>query len=390
MDATLALLVANLMFFVLYVTAILVTRRSYGGLRGSECFAWSNGLRGLVMLAFLVRTATAPQPLNWVINVTVLVGFLALHRAFAELLHQPNRLWRAQVVATSLGAVGMAVASTAVHRDMFLAAMSFAMAGILGMTAWMLLSQRNADFRHAAERLTGALLAGYGALAIWRGLDALRGNVGWGAKTPVVHVVVWLLGSLVVNGGTAFGFVLIASVELARQLDLRAQTDALTGLKNRHGLEPVMVSIAGDTKVAVVSVVAMDIDNMKAANDRWGHEFGDAILRMVGSRLQGCLRGSDFGLRMGGDEFLIVLPGADETMAVQIADRLRQEIGQVHAEPGAGARVQASFGVATLPTLGLEWDKLLRCADEALYRAKNDGRNRVSIADSGLGVEVRA
>ena len=389
MDATSALMIANLLFFALYVTAILLTRRSYGALKGSRWFALSNGLRGVVMLVFLTKP-TVPEPwLSPVVNALAILGFLALHRAFAELLEIPRRLWRTQVALTATGLAVMIAASGAGHYALFLTAMSLTMAGVLEVMAWMLITTRRPGGRGGAEWFTGTLLAAYAAISVWRAIDALQGHAEWGTANLGWHTVMWLLASLVVNGGTAFGFVHIASLELARQLDLRAQTDALTGLLNRHGLEMVMAAIAGDEGITEVSVVAIDLDKFKAANDRWGHEFGDAILKATGSRLKGCLRASDFGLRMGGDEFLVVLPGADEAEAAQIAERVRAEIGLVSGVPGGGTMggstvgVQASFGLATMAVDGLEWGQLLRSADEAMYRAKREGRNRVFVADSG-------
>ena len=384
MDATTVLMIANLLFFALYVTATLLTRRSYGELRGSLWFASSNALRGAVMLAFLVRSPNPPELLSLITNATVLLGFLALHRAFAELLGEAQRLWRTQLAVTCGGiAVMVGVIAAGGPYAWFLAAMSLAMCAILGLTAAMLIGHNRLTSKRSPEGFTAALLAGYGVLALWRTVDALCGHADWGSAHLEWHMVMWLLGSLVVNGGTAFGFVLIASVELARQLEARAQTDALTGLRNRHGLEALMASINADPKVKVLSAIAFDIDNMKAANDRWGHEFGDEILRRVAAKLLASLRHQDTGLRLGGDEFLIVLPGTAATEAARLAERLRLELREILAEPAHTNRVcglQGSFGVATLPAKPPPWDALLRSADQAMYCAKQEGRDRVHVA----------
>lgn len=162
----------------------------------------------------------------------------------------------------------------------------------------------------------------------------------------------------------------------------RASTDALTGLPNsrscRDNLER-LVAQAGRT-AEPLSAVMVDLDHFKQVNDRFGHGVGDDVLAMVGEALDTTLRGSDFGGRFGGEEFLVLLPSTGRQGALETAEKLRSAIEKLDPV-SADLRVTASFGVATYPLDALDGDSLVRVADRALYAAKAEGRNRVVLAD---------
>jgi diguanylate cyclase (GGDEF)-like protein len=164
----------------------------------------------------------------------------------------------------------------------------------------------------------------------------------------------------------------------------RAATDALTGLPNsrscRDNLKR-MVAHAGRT-VSPLSAVMFDLDHFKQVNDRFGHGSGDDVLAGVGEVLNATLRGSDFGGRYGGEEFLVLLPGTDQSGALDLAEKLRVSIEALEFQQPE-LRVTASFGIATYPLDALEADALVRMADRALYAAKAQGRNRVELIAAG-------
>src|SRR5581483_3118719 len=132
---------------------------------------------------------------------------------------------------------------------------------------------------------------------------------------------------------------------------------------------------------ACVSVVLADVDHFKALNDRYGHSAGDLCLKRVAAILTAEMRGgSDLAVRFGGEEFLLLLPGADLPSAIRIAERARRAI-EAAAIPNEGATLQgivtASFGVASSSTSDLSALELIAAADSALYAAKRKGRNQV-------------
>ena len=124
-----------------------------------------------------------------------------------------------------------------------------------------------------------------------------------------------------------------------------------------------------------VSVVILDLDHFKELNDTHGHAHGDAVLREVAYLLRKELRAFELLYRIGGEELLLVLPGADLTETIDIAERVRAEIEA--AKPG-GLTITASFGVCSAAPDQLEFDRIFRAADEALYAAKHAGRNLVA------------
>lgn len=168
------------------------------------------------------------------------------------------------------------------------------------------------------------------------------------------------------------------------QEELREQSthDALTGLYNRHFLEEsfrreLLLAKRGGLPV---SVIMGDLDHFKAVNDRYGHLAGDEVLRAFGSVLSNHARASDIICRYGGEEFLLVLPGMTTEGALQRAEQLRQAMGATSVGHGESQiTVTTSFGVATYPTHGVTPDELIAAADDALYSAKAQGRNRVNL-----------
>ena len=130
-----------------------------------------------------------------------------------------------------------------------------------------------------------------------------------------------------------------------------------------------------------VSMIMFDLDHFKDVNDRYGHLCGDAVLTAVGKRMKEVLRGSDLKCRYGGDEFLVLLPETPLHGARRVADTLRREIAERPVPwAGEGLTVTASFGLAQTMPGEVNVQAVIARADQALYRAKNDGHNCVRIA----------
>ena len=166
-----------------------------------------------------------------------------------------------------------------------------------------------------------------------------------------------------------------------------ANEDDLTGLKNRRAWmdeAQQQLQLAKRLKTPL-SVLVLDVDHFKKVNDTHGHPAGDAVLRGLGQLLSLCLRVTDIPGRLGGEEFAVLAPGTDAKGALQIAETLRNAIAQERIEDaGLSLQVTASIGVASMPA-GLpdvDLDDLMRAADQALYSAKQNGRNRVAATDS--------
>jgi two-component system chemotaxis response regulator CheY len=167
-----------------------------------------------------------------------------------------------------------------------------------------------------------------------------------------------------------------------------ANTDALTGLLNRRAfMEKLEKEIHRSRREkGLLSLIMMDIDHFKQVNDRYGHQAGDLVLREVSRLLQGSLRPYDFAGRYGGEEFVFCIPGSAEAGVAEVAERIRQRIGErvfTLPENQGALNVRASFGVSAFKFEKSDhMDALLARADKALYRAKSEGRNRVCRGDA--------
>lgn len=204
--------------------------------------------------------------------------------------------------------------------------------------------------------------------------------------TPV-KVAVGLLGALLAIAA----FVAWRTRRRLRTAERRAATDALTGLPNRRSAEEVLARLvaAAQRNGRALSVVLFDLDHFKAINDNHGHATGDEALRTAARATRDALRASDHVARFGGEEFLVMLPETGRDDALLVAENLRAAIAGVAVE-GTEKGVTASFGVAVYPGNGASAEELVVAADQALYRAKEAGRDRVEIADPAFAAVAAA
>ncbi len=176
----------------------------------------------------------------------------------------------------------------------------------------------------------------------------------------------------------------VANLKLRETLRNQSIRDPLTGLYNRRYLEATLerelhrVARSGGT----LGVIVIDLDHFKQFNDTFGHEVGDLLLRELGRLLRSSVRGGDVPCRYGGEEFVLVLPEASASAALERAERLREAVKQLHLTHRSQSigSVTLSAGVAAFPEHGQTGELLLQAADSALYGAKAEGRDRVLIA----------
>ncbi|MBV9212825.1 MAG: GGDEF domain-containing protein [Actinobacteria bacterium] len=208
----------------------------------------------------------------------------------------------------------------------------------------------------------------------------LAAALGVNAHETLVHPDQLLVATALLAAVTATVFALSGA-----EIEHRGQStlDPLTGLLNRTALERRFQELADQARLTgdPVSVLVCDIDRFKHINDEHGHSRGDAVLRDVGYELRKHLRSFELIYRMGGEEFLVVFPGADETAAGRLAEQLRTAIEQ--ARPG-GVDITLSVGLACARGQAVGFERLYDAADAALYEAKSAGRNRVVSAGREL------
>ncbi|MCH8498674.1 MAG: GGDEF domain-containing protein [Marinobacter sp.] len=171
------------------------------------------------------------------------------------------------------------------------------------------------------------------------------------------------------------------ATRVAREL---AHTDELTGLNNRRAfLAYSEQSLKRSSRSGgVVSLIVFDLDFFKQINDQWGHEAGDKVLQAVARVIHPLIRSGDVLGRIGGEEFAVTMAEACHDQALALAERLRKAIAEIRVPyHGHTLRCSASFGIATEAGREIKLSQLLLRADGALYRAKDDGRDKVSSAN---------
>jgi diguanylate cyclase (GGDEF)-like protein len=175
--------------------------------------------------------------------------------------------------------------------------------------------------------------------------------------------------------------------ELARDLGYKATTDPLTGLPNRLKFDQALASemTRAERYKSPLSLVLFDVDHFKQVNDSHGHQIGDKVLTQLSRFVPNLIRSNDLLARWGGEEFVILLPGCEGSMAFQAAEKLRSAIAQVVFEKVGS--VTCSFGVGQYVP-GEPVTAFLARADDALYRAKVSGRNQVVLGTAPTAAKL--
>lgn len=168
------------------------------------------------------------------------------------------------------------------------------------------------------------------------------------------------------------------------ELETEAHMDALTGLPNRKMVMSLLEQSLHEARLkeSIAAVMFLDLDGFKGVNDGHGHDIGDRLLKSVALRLSNCVRHSDTVGRLGGDEFIIVLPGVQDTKYVEkIAKSIITSLNQPFFIGEQTIRVGASIGISLFPENSTDPDQMLRQADKAMYEAKNTGKNNYRFSE---------
>jgi diguanylate cyclase (GGDEF)-like protein len=180
----------------------------------------------------------------------------------------------------------------------------------------------------------------------------------------------------------------ISNRRLMAALQGMASTDPRTGLSNTRAFDQMLQdALRARRDDETIAVLMLDLDHFKDFNDRYGHPAGDEALRAFADILRSCLRDGDVASRYGGEEFAVFLPNVDHMTALTIAERIRSrtETTLIALAPGISDRITVSIGLASAPNQANDRIALLRLADEALYEAKEAGRNRVVSVGGSVG-----
>lgn len=247
---------------------------------------------------------------------------------------------------------------------------------------YLVLTRANALLRHASLLLVFVLL--FNIIQLFgRFITILQLQLGWSPLLSQEHsiaigtmsVMLFMLMSMV-------GCVLLLVRQKTLQLQKMLETDPLTGWLNRHNLDKRLEHEwhRCQREQKPFSLLLFDIDHFKQVNDQHGHAIGDMVLQHITELAKQQLRGYDLLFRIGGEEFVVVLPGVNAKSLQIISERLRLHIANTSPPSPLAAPLHISIGCATQQPETADWQELLQQADKALYQAKSGGRNCVVFA----------
>lgn len=276
------------------------------------------------------------------------------------------RLLRSRFCLRLLSVPGMLLLVLIVHR--------------LGLPSSALLLMLPVAFLAYADGYVGGALSGLPVLG-YICFEAFRGSADPAA--PAITALS-LTGMVLLTGRfRADHLQCIASMEEQNEaLSHLAVTDRLTGVSNRQGFFDLAEAAyqSGSRQKSPLAVLFIDADRFKAVNDAWGHSFGDRVLRQLSEIIRACLRSSDLCCRYGGEEFLILLPQADQAAAEAVAQRIMEQVRALRFSDCPDFHCTVSIGIsAGTPSPAHHLEDFISDADCAMYQAKQTGRDRVVL-----------
>jgi len=329
-----------------------------GALPGSAAIVLANALFALAYaeMARAVRVFAGGNARNSRTELILIAALIAIPIVFGYLIPSPR--WRLGLGAPLLACLSLGVARAILARG-----------GTL----------------RAADYLTGGLFIACAIPMLARACIELSGlGESLEAARTVARNLFFLTGSSLPMIGT-IGFLLMCNDRINEELSRLAMLDPLTGVFNRRTFEThAQNAIAQAQRNGLaLSLLAVDIDHFKRVNDEFGHEGGDLALQRVVDLLQQGLSDGEILSRIGGEEFAVLIPDADEAAASRTAERLRRHLERSTVNvDGRELTLHISAGVATLAPGMDNLSALLRAADRALYAAKRAGRNRIATSSA--------
>jgi diguanylate cyclase (GGDEF)-like protein len=346
------------------------------------------------VLLILARQGSTPSQIEGLRacgNVVGVLAFIALQRGVARFVDQPTKArWDLLVIAIVVGASAIGLMPDGGRLRV----------GIFSATVgWIFLAMARLLHAHARDRLhfrrpwllatpclCAAAAAWYRALTALLSSTQLSNEAAASISLDVRAALVYMIVAL------AFHATLVSLVvgRLLAELRHKARHDSLTGLLNRRAIEEAIDAQMqrGRRTGETHSLLMLDLDHFKSINDRFGHAAGDLVLQHVATVLQAKVRKIDQVARVGGEEFLVLMPGASLDTARNAAERLREQLAADSPEfQGGSVKLSVSIGIAQWADRSECMSRLLIRADTALYQAKAQGRNCVfaSSADGMVG-----
>jgi diguanylate cyclase (GGDEF)-like protein len=341
--------------------------------------------RASFCLGILVVALEPQQPAVWLPvlgYVLVYAGFGFDFLGLCRYFEQPPKGWPAVLAVVVAGALTQGWYMSVDPQPGFRLALSFAAQSILPLFCMIPLIRCPSRPMRMPAMVLAAHFFAWSVLSIGRFGVLAFSHFDFDAVREFQTLALFLSVGIVISG--CLGQIWLVVMRLQHELFRLARVDPLTGVANRRALDD---HVGREEQRArrldrPYAVICFDLDRFKLLNDNYGHSAGDAALVATAGIAAAALRGTDFLARVGGEEFTIILPDTADGAALAVAERIRLALAAEPISTAAGAvRVTASFGVAWLGTHGDHWTALRDAADQALYSAKQRGRNRVEVAE---------
>ena len=388
-DIRSALLVGALLTLMVGMVLLLVGRSLAADYRPS-LFHWIAATllqpAGFVMLS--LRDQLDPWVSTVLANTCIALAFAAYARSLRLFYRTPSPPWRLSALVLLSVLISVYWGVVAPDLTLRLIAISLALGGLLADSAWTVF--RHAERRGPIRLVTGGVFAGSAGIMFYRAgaLVVDPGLVTGVFQITHVQLLTYAVGSVLPVIATV-GFLLMCTERSQRELERAARVDYLTDCYNRRAIEEqgARAMAAARRHGMPLAVLVIDIDHFKRINDELGHAAGDQALVHSVARIRAEMRAEDVLGRLGGEEFIVLMPNTDSASAVSAGERIRLGFAARPLVLAEGRRsATLSIGVAMLAPMDRHFSQLLQRADRAMYAAKNAGRNLV-MADAMSGWE---
>jgi diguanylate cyclase (GGDEF)-like protein len=365
---------------LLVLAGLKVVRRSAPDLRGVSHLRKYIVCAICGVLLIALRPQLAPLFSILVANYLFFAGVTFLYLAATEILGIPHRLLPAIITLCGLTLPlffaftypkTIPIGRLEIHCSVI--------AVVFATTAILLVQHGRGVLRSPARAAAGIMGTAAAVHCAWGISDLFVRPAVLEVMHPAALDAAFSYLSMIVGLGNVVGLAWLSLCVHRQELQNVAETDSLTGLMNRGAFEERLRREMARCRVQgqILGLMLVDIDFFKQVNDEHGHLAGDDVLRRISATLRAGIRPSDVLARYGGEEFVVLLYGAGPKQTEDVAERLRADVANLENLPG-GTRLTASFGVAVSQPEDSVSSLVVR-ADEALYRSKRDGRNRVHV-----------
>ncbi|TCR62078.1 GGDEF domain-containing protein [Bosea sp. BK604] len=325
-----------------------------------------------------------PGPAGWALtNLVMVVGYTMVWHGAARLDGPVRALRYRYALIVALVVLGWAIAGAAYTDILWNHVSAFPIALISGLTAWTL--WHSGTVRHLRSRpVAVAVFACHSLFYVLRIVVSPILVAAYGERLLPIFAKATMYEAVLYSMAMPMAFLALIREEYQAQLLTASRTDFLTGLGNRQGFfeqgTKILLRRGADRPV---SLLAIDLDHFKAINDRYGHGVGDEVLKLFAGVARDMAGPDGIVARLGGEEFVILLPGLGCKAARQLGEAVSARFtAEAARQDGPGIEVTLSVGVAETKPDRNDLPALLSAADRALYQAKALGRNRVEIAGS--------